>query len=84
LVKLSVNFAAGKLHAAISDTGAGFPSANGSKAGVGLENVTRRLQLCYGHEAKIAIDSGADGTTVSFSIPASYAGSAAHVMEVSG
>jgi len=57
---------------------------NGSKAGVGLENVTRRLQLCYGSEAKVTIRSDANGSTVSFFIPASSASSAARAVVVSG
>ena len=84
LVKLSVHFEGGTLHVAVSDTGGGFPSANGPKAGVGLENVMRRLQLCYGSEAKIAIQSDANGSEVSFSIPASTAGASARALEVSG
>ena len=48
VVNLSARFEAGALRVSVSDTGGGFPSANGPKAGVGLENVTRRLQLCYG------------------------------------
>jgi two-component system LytT family sensor kinase len=81
LVKLTAHVEDGTLRVAVSDTGGGFSSPNGSKAGVGLENVTRRLQLCYGSEGKVAIHSDANGSTVSFSIPATIA---THVMEVSG
>jgi sensor histidine kinase YesM len=52
---------------------------NGAKSGVGLENVTRRLQLCYGAESQIKIDSDAGGSSVSFSIPANV--SAARPLE---
>ena len=38
-------------------------------AGVGLANVTRRLELCYGPEAKVILGSDAMGTKVQFSIP---------------
>ena len=31
------------------------------RSGVGLDNVSRRLQLCYGAEARLDIQSGADG-----------------------
>ena len=42
-----------------------------SDFGYGLLNVSRRLQLYYGHEAHLAIQSNeADGTTVVFAIPA--------------
>jgi hypothetical protein len=84
LVKLAAHFEAGTLHVSVSDTGGGFSSLNGSKAGVGLENVTRRLQLCYGSEAKVTICSDANGSAVSFFIPASSASSAARAVAVSG
>lgn len=83
LVKLVAEFVGGTLRVSVSDTGAGFPE-NGSKAGVGLDNVTRRLQLCYGSDAKITIHSDANGSTVSFLIPASQTGSAAKAAEVAG
>lgn len=81
LVKLSAHFENGVLRIAVSDTGTGFSSAVDSKSGVGLENVTRRLQLCYGADAEIAIRTSATGSTVSLSIPVS---TAARTMEVSG
>jgi two-component system LytT family sensor kinase len=54
----------------VSDTGPGFGDA-GKKfsragAGVGLENVSRRLNLCYGAEAALSIESSAAGSRVSF------------------
>ncbi len=60
--------AAGALHIRVHDTGVGF--ANTGAGGIGLENVTRRLELCYGPEARLDIRSGADGTEVSLAIPA--------------
>ena len=38
--------------------------------GVGLTNVTRRLQLCYGSQAGVVLQSGASGTSAQFSVPA--------------
>jgi two-component system sensor histidine kinase LytS len=58
----------GALRICVSDTGGGFHGR--SKSGVGLDNVSRRLQLCYGAESRLEIQSGADGSTVSFVVPA--------------
>jgi two-component system, LytTR family, sensor kinase len=38
-------------------------------AGVGLANVTRRLQLCYGPASGVTVRHGASGTLAEFSIP---------------
>ena len=69
MVRLHARLVEGALHVVVSDTGDGFQPAGGSKSGVGLENVTRRLQLCYGPESEIHIESNAAGSSVSFSIP---------------
>ncbi len=59
---------AGALHIRVSDTGDGFDRH--SKSGVGLDNVSRRLQLCYGADARLDIQSDGDGCSVSFVVPA--------------
>lgn len=59
---------AGGLEIRVRDTGAGF--AKGDSDGIGLENVARRLELCYGAAARMDIQSGADGTEVMLVIPA--------------
>jgi len=41
----------------------------GSGPGVGMDNVNRRLQLCYGSEASLEIRSDRNGSSVSFVIP---------------
>lgn len=61
----------GALLIAARDSGPGF--ATSSRRGVGLENVERRLDLCYGGEAQMRIDSGVSGTEVSVRIPAAAA-----------
>ena len=38
--------------------------------GVGLANVSRRLQLCFGPDAAVTMQQSALGTTVQFSVPA--------------
>jgi two-component system LytT family sensor kinase len=69
VVRLRARLDRNALHVTVSDTGPGFRPPGGEKSGVGLENVTRRLQLCYGAEAQIQIQSAAGGSSVSFSIP---------------
>ncbi len=71
----------GVLRITVKDTGAGFPS--GPKGGVGLDNVVRRLQLCYGAEAQLDIHSDNDGSVVSFTIPVPSGVSSARAMEAS-
>jgi hypothetical protein len=70
LVRLRARLEQNMLHITVSDTGTGFPVTGDKKSGVGLENVGRRLQLCYGAESQIHIESDASGSSVSFSIPA--------------
>jgi two-component system, LytTR family, sensor kinase len=57
----------------VRDTGPGMATArNVSKengSGVGLANVRRRLQLCFGPESDLVIKSGPDGTRVEFAVP---------------
>lgn len=48
------------------DTGVGFTGEGG---GVGLQNVRKRLRLCYGEEAELKISSSEAGTTVAFRVP---------------
>ncbi len=62
----------GALEIRVRDTGAGF--ADPGAGGIGLENVARRLELCYGAEARLDIQSSSDGTEVSFAIPATAVG----------
>src|SRR6202012_4167876 len=56
----------GALRIVVRDPGPGFPSRSGARSGVGLDNVIRRLQLCYGFETQLDIQSNEHGSAVSF------------------
>ena len=60
------------LQVTVEDTGLGFEWSKMQRrdgTGVGLENVRRRLTLCYGPAADLKIDSSSAGTIVTFVIP---------------
>lgn len=62
----------GGLRIIVEDTGVGFERSRAnsqSGAGVGIDNVRRRLKLCYGPAADLQIQSDADGATVAFLVP---------------
>jgi two-component system LytT family sensor kinase len=57
----------GAMTVTVSDTGPGF-AQNKSGGGVGLENVSRRLELCYGGESRLEVRSTDCGCEVSFTV----------------
>jgi len=60
------------LRIGVEDTGVGFELSRRnpqSGAGVGLENVRRRLALCYGPAADLQIHSTPAGSAVTFLVP---------------
>lgn len=65
----------GRLNIIVEDSGNGgishAPKTRYAGAGVGLANVTRRLQLCFGQDAAVNMEQGDFGTRVHFSIPLS-------------
>jgi two-component system LytT family sensor kinase len=73
LLVLRATIVGEELRITVEDNGPGVhASINGADtagAGVGLANVKRRLQLCFGPEADILIDSSPLGTKVQFAIP---------------
>jgi hypothetical protein len=72
LIQIHANTdAQGALRISVRDSGPGFSKSNGR--GVGLENVERRLELCYGGEARLTIESSDAGAEVSVRIPAGSA-----------
>lgn len=56
---------------AVRDSGRGFVHGAESPehAGIGLRNVSRRLELCYGPDSRLDIQTGPEGTTVGFWAP---------------
>jgi len=72
-LRLSATMAKGDLRVVVEDSGSG-PAANVSPdpstgTGLGLANVARRLQLCFGPGARLNMDQGEFGTRVGFSVP---------------
>jgi len=68
--------AEGELRISVRDSGPGFSKSNRTHPetpGVGLENVERRLELCYGGGARLSIESSPAGSEVSVRIPAASA-----------
>jgi LytS/YehU family sensor histidine kinase len=73
LVRVEVSARSGAIHIIVRDTGPGSAevSSTATGTGVGLDNVARRLDLCYGAQAALNVQSDASGTTASFFIPVS-------------
>ncbi len=73
-VSLKAEQASGGVRISITDSGSGFEKSKANRSagvGVGLENVRRRLLLCYGPSAALQLQSSEAGTTVSFLVPMS-------------
>jgi hypothetical protein len=60
----------GELALRVEDTGPGFGGSRATGQGVGLQNVRKRLRLCYGAEADLEIESAPGATRVEFRVPA--------------
>ena len=68
LIQINASIGAeGALLISVRDSGPGFSTTN--RTGVGLENVERRLELCYGGDARLTIESSGALTEVSVRIP---------------
>jgi two-component sensor histidine kinase len=73
-LRLRAKMRDGGLHISVEDSGAGMREPpDGTRAGVGLANVRRRLQLCFGPDADLTIHWGPSGTVVQFAIPVAAA-----------
>jgi two-component system LytT family sensor kinase len=68
-VYIEVARAGDEMVIAVSDTGHGDEEAGPSGTGVGLENVSRRLQLCFGPDARVSLERSVGMTRVSFRAP---------------
>ena len=62
-----------RLEVEVEDDGPGFGASQADGTGHGLENVRRRLRLCYGDAAKLDVESSGRGSTVRLSAPVSAA-----------
>ncbi|MBL8178679.1 MAG: histidine kinase [Bryobacterales bacterium] len=69
LVRLDASIANGCLRVCVSDTGPGFREGKTGGAGVGMDNVLKRLRLCYGPQANIEVHSSEEGASVAFLVP---------------
>ena len=82
-LRLSASVADGAVTITVEDAGcpvaAEPPAARAAGTGVGLANVTRRLQLCFGPEAGVTVQQGPFGTRAQFSVPVARAATAPHV-----
>jgi two-component system LytT family sensor kinase len=69
-VRVEARVESGNLRIRVLDTGSGFQADDEtSSTGVGLENVLKRLRLCYGPDAGLQIESSTSGTSVGFLVP---------------
>ncbi len=72
-LRLQARLMEGGVRIRVEDTGRGASTeADGrtqSGTGVGLANVTKRLQLCFGPAVELRMNSGPEGTCVQFWVP---------------
>ncbi len=67
-VRIRAARGAGELRILVENSGGGTP-AESAGAGVGLQNVRRRLEICYGANAGVRLAFHADATAVELWIP---------------
>ena len=73
-LRLQARLLDGELKICVEDSGAGAyserPASRTGRPGVGLANVSRRLQLCFGPASEVRMQQSESGTRVEFSVPA--------------
>ncbi|MBZ5727686.1 MAG: histidine kinase [Acidobacteriia bacterium] len=72
-VHVRVELDGGKLRILVENSGDGTASESAG-TGVGLQNVRRRLQICYGPAASLRLERASQKTTAELSIPISVTG----------
>jgi two-component system, LytTR family, sensor kinase len=68
-VHLKITTAGPNLCVDITNSGLFMPEQSIGNGGVGLSNVKRRLDLCYGADGEVVINAGRTQTTVGFRVP---------------
>ena len=68
-LKLDVRMAGDEVLIRIEDTGRGAAAAGGATTGVGLNNVRKRLELCFGPGARVESEFSAEGSVVEVRVP---------------
>jgi two-component system, LytTR family, sensor kinase len=69
LVRVDARVVDGSLRVEVTDDGPGFDAAASTHSGHGLQNVRRRIQLCYQERSELAVKSSDSETVVGFTAP---------------
>lgn len=79
VVRIAARIEDGSLVVMVSDSGPGFAPSRNTETGVGLENVTRRLELSYGSAARLEVRARGEsgGAEVRLVVPTGMAAAAA-------
>ncbi len=68
-LKLTAKAEGGEVTISVEDSGSEPATEVPGGSGIGLANVTRRLQLCFGPDSALSLKQGPTGATVQFSVP---------------